>query len=306
MSSFLSSINKKKKTPEQLVVSIKDRIKQLRELNEEQGKEGKEEQKNQLSNDIAKYLDEIKIILYGDHETTNANSSTVTSPVPLEEEKIKEISHFIQIEGLMILLIQNMALISFESRKDTSLIYTNLMKKNVNGFAQHIFNHLFLIDELIHSSLNAEIALHCGVMLRESIRYTEILRYILLENHEQLLWPFIDSYLNLPNFDVASDSFNTFKDILCNSNTSSSTTVTQNKTITNDFFERHGEEFLKRFEVLLRSENYVTRRRSLKLLGELLLDRTHYTLMMRYISSTDNLKTIMNLLRHRSSHIQFE
>ena len=33
---------------------------------------------------------------------------------------------------------------------------------------------------------------------------------------------------------------------------------------------------------------------------------SHYALMMKYVSSMDNLKTIMNLLRHKSPHIQFE
>jgi hypothetical protein len=43
-------------------------------------------------------------------------------------------------------------------------------------------------------------------------------------------------------------------------------------------------------QVMLQSENYVTRRRSLKLLAEILLDRSNYTVMMRYISSKHNLK----------------
>lgn len=41
---------------------------------------------------------------------------------------------------------------------------------------------------------------------------------------------------------------------------------------------------------MLQSENYVTRRRSLKLLSEILLDRSNYVVMMRYISSKQNLK----------------
>ena len=81
----------------------------------------------------------------------------------------------------------------------------------------------------------------------------------------------------------------------------------------------------------MQSDNYVTRRRSLKLLSELLLDRNNYTVMMKYISSKHHLKvrvrisvnlvvaicadlvlifccsqTIMNLLRHKSPQIQFE
>jgi calcium binding protein 39 len=61
-----------------------------------------------------------------------------------------------------------------------------------------------------------------------------------------------------------------------------------------------------KYNVLLTSENYVTRRQSLKLLGELLLDRSNFSVMMRYICNKDNLKRMMMLLRDQSSNIQFE
>ena len=48
----------------------------------------------------------------------------------------------------------------------------------------------------------------------------------------------------------------------------------------------------------------MTKRQSLKLLGELLLDRTNFAIMTRYIACVDNLKMVMVLLRDRSSSIQ--
>lgn len=54
------------------------------------------------------------------------------------------------------------------------------------------------------------------------------------------------------------------------------------------------------------SPNYVTKRQSLKLLGEILLDRANYGIMTRYIASTENLQIIMNTLRDKSRNIQFE
>lgn len=50
----------------------------------------------------------------------------------------------------------------------------------------------------------------------------------------------------------------------------------------------------------------MTKRQSLKLVGEILLDRTNFNVMTRYISSEENLKTMMNLLRDKSKNIQFE
>ena len=56
----------------------------------------------------------------------------------------------------------------------------------------------------------------------------------------------------------------------------------------------------------MNSNNYVTKRQSLKLLSELLMDRTNYSIMTRYIANAENLKLMMNLLREKSRNIQFE
>jgi calcium binding protein 39 len=42
-----------------------------------------------------------------------------------------------------------------------------------------------------------------------------------------------------------------------------------------------------KYNSLLMSENYVTRRQSLKLLGEILLDRSNFEIMMKYIGYGD-------------------
>lgn len=104
---------------------------------------------------------------------------------------------------------------------------------------------------------------------------------------------------------------------------------------------KHIQVFAK-YKTLLSSDNYVTKRMSLKLLGEILLDRSNFNVMcvrasvmlprnkthvdsspfiqlihannnpkypprrMKFISSKENLKTIMLLLRDKSPAIQFE
>jgi calcium binding protein 39 len=50
----------------------------------------------------------------------------------------------------------------------------------------------------------------------------------------------------------------------------------------------------------------VTKRQSLKLLGEILLDRANFNVMTKYIANEANLKMMMNLLRDKSKNIQFE
>ena len=52
------------------------------------------------------------------------------------------------------------------------------------------------------------------------------------------------------------------------------------------FLAQKFETVFDKYNILLRSSNYVTRRQSLKLLGELLLDRANFQVMMRYIQVT--------------------
>ncbi|EGZ25025.1 hypothetical protein PHYSODRAFT_354039 [Phytophthora sojae] len=129
-------------------------------------------------------------------------------------------------------------------------------------------------------------------MLRESIRH-EILAGKILYSPD--LWKFFDVYVHLPNFEVGSDAFATFKDLF-----------TRHKTLAAAFFTSNFDVVFAKYNCLLMSENYVTRRQSLKLLGEILLDRSNFDIMMKYIGEKENLKMMMNLLRDTSANIQFE
>jgi hypothetical protein len=68
----------------------------------------------------------------------------------------------------------------------------------------------------------------------------------------------------------------------------------------------HYLQFFSSYTTLILSTNYVTKRQSLKLLGEILLDRANFNVMTRYIANEANLKMMMNLLRDKSKNIQFE
>lgn len=64
--------------------------------------------------------------------------------------------------------------------------------------------------------------------------------------------------------------------------------------------------FSKYNRVLVQSESYVTKRQSIKLLGEILLDRANYNVMTAYVDSGDHLKICMNLLRDDRRMINYE
>ncbi len=65
------------------------------------------------------------------------------------------------------------------------------------------------------------------------------------------------------------------------------------------FFERYNN-------ILIKSSSYVTKRQSIKLLGEILLDRANYNVMTAYVDRGDHLKLCMNLLRDDRKMVQYE
>jgi calcium binding protein 39 len=57
--------------------------------------------------------------------------------------------------------------------------------------------------------------------------------------------------------------------------------LTRHKILCAEFLEINYDKVFSHYQRLLNSENYVTRRQSLKLLGELLLDRHNFTVSNR-------------------------
>ena len=64
--------------------------------------------------------------------------------------------------------------------------------------------------------------------------------------------------------------------------------------------------FTKYNTMLIQSDSYVTKRQSIKLLGEILLDRANYNVMTQYVDSGEHLKIIMKLLRDDRKMINYE
>jgi len=151
--------------------------------------------------------------------------------------------------------------------------------------------HNEILTALVHGYNEPEIALNCGSILREVIRHEQLCEMLLTS---PLFDCFFD-YVQLSTFDVASDAFATFKLLL-----------TKHKVLCAKFLEKNFDEVFRKYNDLLMSRNYVTKRQSLKLLGELLLNRANFNVMIRYINSANNLKVMMNLLRGNTRAIQFE
>ncbi|TPX33034.1 hypothetical protein SmJEL517_g03979 [Synchytrium microbalum] len=232
--------------------------------------------------EISRNLVAMKAILYGDGES---------EPIP---ELVAQLSQEVYNSDLLTLLVTNIAKFDFEAKKDVAQIFNNLLRRQIGSrlpTVEYICTKEEILVALIHGYENQDIALSCGMILRECIRHEALSKVVLESTH---FWYFF-SYVELSTFDVASDSFATFKDIL-----------TRHKQMVAEFLGRKYDEFFTKYTILLNSSNYVTKRQSLKLLGELLLDRSNFSVMTKYIANTENLKLMMNLLRDKSRNIQFE
>jgi len=207
---------------------------------------------------------------------------------------VAQLSQEVYNSGLLLLLLRNLHMVDFEGKKDAVQVFNNLLRRQIGTrtpTVEYICTKPEIVFTLCRGYEHQEIALNCGAMLRECVRY-EALAKILLQSEQ--FYDFF-KYVEVSTFDIASDAFATFKDLL-----------TRHKMLSAEFLEANYDRMFENYQKLLHSDNYVTRRQSLKLLGELLLDRHNFSVMTKYISSPDNLKLMMNLLKEKARNIQFE
>jgi len=211
------------------------------------------------------------------------------------QELIGQLSTEIYNNDLIALLVSNLLKFEFETRKDVVWVFNFIVRRQVGTrypTVEYItVRHPEMLEQLCVGYESPDIALNCGSMLRECLRHEQLAKILInSENFNKFF-----TYVEMSNFDVASDAFTTFKDLL-----------TKHKPLCAEFMEKNYDKLFEAYLTLLNSTNYVTKRQSLKLLGELLLDRANFNIMTKYISNQDNLKLMMNLLRDKSRNIQFE
>ena len=229
---------------------------------------------------ISRTLTEIKLELYS------------TAEVPTDRQVA--LACAVLRSPLLPQLLAKLPALEFECRKDVVQVFSNLLRKHLGdgelsavGWLEHSPSVLL---GMMRSYQQPEVALHFGMMLREAVRHERLAHNLL---HEEETLPTLFRCLESMHFDVASDAFATCRDLL-----------TRHKGMVASFLSAHYVRFVRLYLQLVVSTNYVTRRQSLKLLSELLLDRSNFAVMTRFIAEPEHLKTTMVLLRDRSASIQ--
>jgi len=282
--SFLFGSKNKQRTPSELVRKATDALQALRRA------EGPPQAT--VTEHARKYVALVKAALYG------------TDEAPVSEEYGRALlAEACASGGLLELLVTALPRMDLEVRKEAGASFARFMRIGAEGgegvtglgpAGEYVKQRPSLALELIkgyESDESPSLALTSGPMLRECIRHEVVARTVLESPDFDKLFV----YVALPNFEVASDAFITFKDLL-----------TLHKSLAAEVLDRKYDGFVPAFNNLLTCDNYALRRQALKLLADLLLERMNAPVMMRYVADVRNLVLMMQLLRDSSRTIQFE
>ena len=157
----------------------------------------------------------------------------------------------------------------------------------------YLASHPQLLSKLVAAYACPAIALNAGALLRDALRVPAAAAAFL---SDRALVARLLAAVEDPNFEVASDAFATLRDAL----------TRHKETVASVFLGARYDDFCTAFSALTSSPNYVTRRQSVRLLGEVLLDRAYSGTLIRYVADPDHLKAAMVLLKDASPAIQFE
>uniref|UniRef100_A0A3Q3MNL4 Calcium binding protein 39, like 1 n=1 Tax=Labrus bergylta TaxID=56723 RepID=A0A3Q3MNL4_9LABR len=273
---------KSQKSPAEIVRSLKENVAYLEKLDAADSKKCEK-----VAEEASKNLASLKEILSG------------TGDKEPQTEAVAQLAQELYNTNLLIALIANLQKIDFEVRKSMLfhlLYHLNIVRRQIGTrtpTVEYISTHPQILFMLLKGYESPEVALNCGMMLRECLRHEPLARTVLFSEDFYCFF----GYVELSTFDIASDAFASFKDLL-----------TRHKIMCADFLENNYDRvsFLVLFLNFEKYFSYLTEGKSSPLLGELLLDRHNFTVMTKYISRAENLKLMMNMLRDNSRNIQFE
>lgn len=262
------------KTPPELVRSLNELVTKL-DLSADR----------KCQDDCHRYLKQVKAMIYGDDENEP------------QQDQIGLLSAEIYASDSLHHMVGALWMMDFELRKDVVSLFLALLRRKV-GAEMPTVDYLLnkkpeVLVMLMQGPEQPEICVTYGQILRECVKYEPINRYIL---HQQVakFWRFF-TYVQNPVFEIATDTFVTLNHML-----------TVHKKLVLEFLAQNCVVFSKHINGLIRSENYVTKRQSVRLLTELVMQKQNQQFLLHYFDDTASLKIIMLLLSDKSRNVQLE
>ena len=286
--------------------------------------------REQASKLLGARLSRLRFLLYDERRASSHESSRKSTPTvaanTVEGLTEEALGH------LMPELLSHLCELAFESRKHVAAIYNYLLVCGLEGSDAHLYSLIMNrfrdyvaanYDKIMTPIVlghdcgqpggpTPDVALHCGACYRSSLRHVSLYQQLVTSTArvQRYVYPFLDKFVLFPNFDVASDAMESLRLILTGGDE-------RNLDETQQAMAQLASEFLTRDYVAIFDErfnpcllspeaNYMTRRMALQILSTVLLTRSNYNVMIRYIDSNSNLMRIMLLLRDTSPHITLD
>ncbi|KAK3671827.1 Hym1p [Recurvomyces mirabilis] len=299
---FLFGRNRQR-TAQDMVRTVKELL--LR-LPKEEGASSKTEE------ELSRNLTQMKATLQG------------TPEVEVAPDAVTQLVHHILAESLLPILVDNIHRLPFEARKDTQTIISNVFRFRNPGstspepdaLKEVLRQQPEIIIALCNGYDRRESAGACGGILKEALKWDAVAAVILYDEPSPtgktidiyndvdvtapstgkgIFWSFF-TWIDTSSFEVSADAFDCFRLLL-----------TKHKQLVSQYISTNFPLFFDKYNsILIKSDSYVTKRQSLKLLGEVLLDRQFYEVMTRYVDSGENLKLIMYQLKDDRRMVQYE
>ncbi|KAK4279122.1 hypothetical protein QN277_016875 [Acacia crassicarpa] len=245
--------------------------------------EARESKREEKLVELGKTILEIRTLLFG-------NGSVEPNP-----DACSQITQEFFKEDTFRLLVIALPKLDLAGRLHSKHVIANLQTQRVNSqliASQYLEKNLDLLDILIPGYEDGDMALTYGPIAKECLRHQCVARYVLESDHMKKFF----GYIQTPNFEIATDAFVTFRELL-----------TRHKSTVAEFLSKNFDLFFQEYNAqLLESSSYITRRQGIKLLADMLLDRSNSAVMVRYVSSVGNLRILMNLLKEANKSIQLE
>lgn len=263
------------KTPPELVRALNDQVLKLDCALPDNAKKYQDE--------CARYLKNMKVILHGDDEV---------EPQP---DQITQLAQEIYSTDCLYFLVVNLRKLDFDSRKDVVILFLTLLRRTMANKSPTV-DYLVhskpeIITMLIKGPENPEIGLICGQILRDCIKFEVINRFVL---YSPSFYNFF-KYVQIPTFEIATDAMMTLHELL-----------TTHRKLVSEFLGNNYDVFITAINKLITSKNYVTKRQSVKLLNELVSQRSNQQFLSKFFDDANNLKLTMLLLSDKLKNLQLE
>uniref|UniRef100_A0A6N2MF22 MO25-like protein n=1 Tax=Salix viminalis TaxID=40686 RepID=A0A6N2MF22_SALVM len=186
----------KPRTPMELVLQTRDLLIFL-----DQNTETRERKRVEKMSELSKQILEIRIVLFG-------NGQAEPNPDACAQLAQEFFKH-----DTFRLLVACLPKLDLGARQNATHVIANLQRQRVGGrliASEYLENNLDLMDILLPGYEDGDIALTYGAISRECIRHQIVARYVLGSEYMKKCF----TYIQIPNFDIASDAQATFKELL--------------------------------------------------------------------------------------------